>query len=592
MNTSKASITQPNEIPLSKISPSPFNHRTLFKPITEQSLQELVETIKIHKVLQPILLRPVKQGYEIVVGERRFRASVLAQMETIPANIRELTDEQVQEIQLIENLQREDPHPIAEARGIATLLSLPNNKLNLKEIANRLGKSLPYVYQRIKLNDLIENLQTMTFADKLTIGQALKLARLSPEQQSEFYNNECQDWDSDEDWDLNNFEYTLRRYSLKLSNANFDINDKKLDKHVGACSTCQFNTAFNASLFPAEDAEARCTKPQCFSNKMELSARLTIASALKDNPQLPIAIYDKAIGEGIIAQSPKIFAGRTLLFEQVDFNHYENLPELPKKEDYEYSDTEEENEKEFTEAMDEYYRELAEFETKIADGTLRKVIFLDGDNAGSIALVSKREFNNRPQYNEKPQFKASDFQQAVKEKVLTSEIIESEKARLLQKEERSKELDTEKLHLSIYEATQNDERSSTFGFPFGANDKAIINFILFDSLSWSGRETYCKLAFDKKCNDVEDSEIMNFVFNATEIQLSLLIRMVMLGKSDAKFPKSRTGIMFRKLAEGTPTIDIDTLIQKQAEEVGIRNERLAEKLNVLETQLAKVPVLS
>ena len=107
MNTSKASITQPNEIPLSKISPSPFNHRTLFKPITEQSLQELVETIKIHKVLQPILLRPVKQGYEIVVGERRFRASVLAQMETIPANIRELTDEQVQ---IIKDKMKEEGH--------------------------------------------------------------------------------------------------------------------------------------------------------------------------------------------------------------------------------------------------------------------------------------------------------------------------------------------------------------------------------------------------------------------------------------------------------------------------------------------------
>ena len=68
--------------------------------------------------------------------------------------------------------------------------------------------------------------------------------------------------------------------------------------------------------------------------------------------------------------------------------------------------------------------------------------------------------------------------------------------------------------------------------------------------------------------------------------------MVMLGKSDAKFPKSRTGIMFRKLAEGTLTIDIDTLIQKQAEEVCVRNERLSEKLAVLETQLAKVSVLS
>ena len=136
----KPSETPTNQIDLSLIQPSPFNYRWgKNQVITDESLQELKESIIAHEVIQAVLVRPVENRFELVVGERRYRASLLAGKTTIPATIRTLTDEQVQEIQLIENLQREDPNPLAEAKAIARLFSLKDKKNTVANIAATLG---------------------------------------------------------------------------------------------------------------------------------------------------------------------------------------------------------------------------------------------------------------------------------------------------------------------------------------------------------------------------------------------------------------------------------------------------------------------
>lgn len=170
------------EIRLAEIAPSPTNPRKTFDP---EKLQELARSIAEKGLIQPILVRPHQNGggvkYEIVAGERRFRACGLANIETIACTVRELDDVQVLELQTIENLQRDDLHPLEEAEGYAALMK--QGGYDVAGIAARIGKSGKYVYDRIKLLELIPLAQKIFLAGEITAGHAILLARLSPADQ-------------------------------------------------------------------------------------------------------------------------------------------------------------------------------------------------------------------------------------------------------------------------------------------------------------------------------------------------------------------------------------------------------------------------
>ena len=151
-------------------------------------MAELAESIKKHGILQPILVRTIVSkvgspniiGYEIVCGERRFRAAKDAGLKEIPVAIKKLTDTEVVEIQVVENLQRSDLHALEEADGYRQLMKV---KYDAARIAERVGRSVKYVYDRIKLLNLIEPLQKEFREDKITAGHAILLARLTPDEQ-------------------------------------------------------------------------------------------------------------------------------------------------------------------------------------------------------------------------------------------------------------------------------------------------------------------------------------------------------------------------------------------------------------------------
>ena len=172
------------DIPLSRIQESKTNPRRQFD---ETKLAELAANIRQHGVLQPVLVRPLPGGesdtYELVAGARRFRASKLAKRESIPASIRELTDTQCLELQLIENLQRADVHELDEARGYATLMQLQPDTYNVETLAEKIGRSEKYVYARLRLMQLIEEAQEAFYIGRLTVAHAFEIARLQPNDQ-------------------------------------------------------------------------------------------------------------------------------------------------------------------------------------------------------------------------------------------------------------------------------------------------------------------------------------------------------------------------------------------------------------------------
>lgn len=162
------------ELELSQIRPNPYQPRKIFD---EDALKELAASISKNGVFQPIIVRKSSvQGYDIIAGERRYRASQLANKEVIPAIVRELDEEAMMEIAVLENLQREDLTPLEEAQAYSQLME--NLHLTQAQVSERLGKSRPYVANCVRLLGLPAQVKQMIQEKALSMGQARTLLSL------------------------------------------------------------------------------------------------------------------------------------------------------------------------------------------------------------------------------------------------------------------------------------------------------------------------------------------------------------------------------------------------------------------------------
>lgn len=161
----------PVTLRLTEIEPNREQPRKTFD---QKALNELADSISRNGVLQPLLVRPMPDGsYQLVAGERRWRASRIAGLSEVPVVIKELSDEQAMEIALIENLQREDLNPIEEAEGLQLLIDRYN--LTQEEAANRVGRSRPAIANSLRLLNLPEEIRDLTRDGKLSAGHARAL---------------------------------------------------------------------------------------------------------------------------------------------------------------------------------------------------------------------------------------------------------------------------------------------------------------------------------------------------------------------------------------------------------------------------------
>ena len=159
------------ELRLSEIEPNRTQPRKEFE---ESALQDLADSIAKHGVLQPILVRPLPAGrYQIVAGERRWRASRLAGLDKVPVVVRDMPDSEAMEIALIENLQREDLNPMEEAEGYRVLME--QFSMTQDEVASRLGKSRPFIANAVRLLGLPAPIQEEVRAGNLSAGHARTL---------------------------------------------------------------------------------------------------------------------------------------------------------------------------------------------------------------------------------------------------------------------------------------------------------------------------------------------------------------------------------------------------------------------------------
>ena len=271
---------------VSTLIESPTNPRKRFD---ETSLQELAASIRNQGLLEPLLVREQEQEknrYEVIVGARRLRAAKLAGIGQVPVRIVSLTDAQTIEAQVVENLQREDIHPLEEAMGFRSLLELKDPKYTMASLAARAGKSEAYVLGRIKLTELIPSVAEAFLKDKIAVGHALLIAKLPASQQQEAlgacFRNQ---WTSEGNTPVlvpmrELGAWIESNILLQLASAPFDKQDETLLPKCGSCANCPKRTGFNKLLF-ADVRKDSCTDPQCFQTKIDAHIKKTVESKPK-----------------------------------------------------------------------------------------------------------------------------------------------------------------------------------------------------------------------------------------------------------------------------------------------------------------------
>lgn len=170
------------QIELGRLVPSKFNPRKAFDP---ERMKELASSIASKGIVEPLVVRPVAGNghFEIVAGERRFRAASLLSLARVPCVIRDYSDADVLELTLVENIQRDDLRPLERARGFRALIDSNPDKHSAMSIASRLGMSVDWVWGQLKLLDLIPAVQTLLEEDRIAVGHAVVIARLKPTDQ-------------------------------------------------------------------------------------------------------------------------------------------------------------------------------------------------------------------------------------------------------------------------------------------------------------------------------------------------------------------------------------------------------------------------
>ncbi|GGE48267.1 stage 0 sporulation protein J [Pullulanibacillus camelliae] len=161
------------EVKVKDLRPNPYQPRKYFD---EEAIQELKQSIEEHGIIQPLIVRKSIKGFDIVAGERRYRAAVEAKLKTVPAIIKTFTDKEMMEIALIENLQREDLNPLEEANAYKKLMK--ELELTQEELARKLGKSRPHVANHLRLLQLDKAVQALIAEGKLSMGHGRALLGL------------------------------------------------------------------------------------------------------------------------------------------------------------------------------------------------------------------------------------------------------------------------------------------------------------------------------------------------------------------------------------------------------------------------------
>lgn len=534
-------------VALADIQPSNYNPR---KNFDEKSLAELADSIRQQGVLQAIGVRPIAENrFEIVFGERRYRASQIAGLEEIPAVILDISDETAEEMAVTENLQRKDVTPIEEANAYQKLIE--SGRHDVQSLAVQFGKNESYIRTRLKFVSLIPEIAQLLEQDELTISVATEICRYREDIQHDIYEKHLKEGVLYNSWRGMKASEVAKNIERSYTT---DLKRYFFDKTV--CLSCPHNTN-NMMLFCEEGSCGNCANRKCLE---EMNASYLAEKAVQLMEQRPFALLcrdfygcNEKVVEQLVASG---FEVEKLSVRPAD---YPEEPEAPDMEDYE-------NDEEYAEAYKEYEKELSEYKEECEDVNRRS-------EAGEITLyvtIGHNDISLCYVENAEVQAVAGEAKDAV-----VSPIEKLEK-----QDKRNKEIAQEKTVEDTKKQILEVDMTET---KFGADEDRMIYFFMlpflrrehFEAMGIETKETYYYL---------KDEDKMNIIANLTAKQKAIIRRDFLISNFKNASGSNATASLLLDFAKKHMPDQLADIQNGHNEVYEKRHLRIEEKIAVLSVQ--------
>lgn len=572
VNGKKVQALKIENLPIAKVNPDPMQPRKTFD---EKLLEQLSESIEKHGVLQPITVRKSKKDYIIVMGERRYRASKLAGKKTIPCIVRTYKDDDVLEIQIIENLQRQDVEPTEEAEAIAFL----SEKYAPTEIAKRLGRTDNFIRQRLKLAGLIEGFKHFVRNGEMTISLGVGVALFEPEEQQMMLETMV------EDFNAHQINRMIKDQTYDLEKASFDVKDKELVPKAGSCVECPFNAANQGNLF-GEDKMV-CTKSACFETKKTKSFLNLIEKSKKENilliPEIRQYWADDESNQLIISQLEKNGL-KVYLLDDVEIIENPIEPTIDdittEYQHYELSD--DELKRKLREAVQDYEEELEIYFSAQENGFVNGIVF------------HPETYQNKEVYVkviEKPKNESNDYSAPLTDRKMADCTPEEQIVKINKREIRKKQIDNNKQFEEVVQMIRETKYINTKK-TLSVDEMVAFSISLFENnVDYMSQQKHFSglLGDTSKMTKVEIVENFKKKFKKEifhKLIRYMLTKQVHFGESN--HVNNLTNISFYNAVQGFYKSKIAGIEKEYAEKRSKREERLKERIAVLEKKIQEL----
>lgn len=561
-----------------------FSSRNYREAVTDADVADLAAEMKsIGFMIGPVTVRPSENGrFELAVGERRLRAARIAGIRLIPSIVRELSDEEVDEIQWAENHQRKDPHPMLEARRMAAMLDA--RRRTVEELAARAGKPVDYVYTRIRLTKLMPAFQEMYLHEILTTKHALLIAGLSVESQQALYEEHGKNWEVQKRVTYYDLDGLISNYKCRLSDAPFDPTLSDLLPDMGACGGCIYNTAnkLNQLLFPDQNTKGTCTNMQCFERKCKSALMLRVSKAVAEKEVVGIIVEEaeqatvKADLEKVpgAAELPSYEAGKVTRMEEPTIVK----PYLSKKATPQ--------EKKVAKAVvDGQKKEIELFRQRVKEGKILRGLQVRNGIAKPIFFVPELPPKARPVLDPDRMTKQQVLD-AIKGKVATPDMINKERSRAKEREKEFQRRDEEIVADEMYQQLKSrmETAMKAKSFTPAPVDLCAMLFMVLNTLPYSGIDEVVKFLWGTNMDRLKGEPVLDKLKGLTDKQRCFLIRFAFLKYDPARQPRNWAHPILRGIAQ-VMGVDLKAIEKKQAAVAANRQQKAQQTDSMFKTVL-------
>ena len=534
-------------VALADIQPSNYNPR---KTCDEASLAELAESIRQQGVLQPIGVRPIDENrFEVVFGERRYRASLMAGLETVPAVIYEVSDEVAEEMAVTENLQRKDVTPIEEANAYQKLIE--SGRHDVHSLAVQFGKSEDYIRTRLKFTTLIPEIAALLETDEITISVASEICRYGEDIQSEVYDRHLKEGVIYGSWRGMKAVDVAKRIE---SDYTTDLDRYSFDKTL--CKSCPHNTN-NMMLF-CEGSCGKCANRKCLE---DMNMAYLVERAVQMSGEHPTAMLARsAYNSNDMAVKRLVELGyevETLPY----YTDYPEMPEEPEADDYETTEEYEEARKDYEQEQEDYKAECEDILRGSTEGDISLYVII-GRNAISLGYVETSAMN----------MAGNDASSAGEKQLSPLEKLEKQ-------DKRNKEIAIEK---TVADTKKRILEVDTAETKFGADEDKMIYFFLLSSLR---KEHYATVGIDSEnVYYLSDKDKFNIVENLNGKAKTVIRRDFLVEKFQDAFGGNAAATLLLRFAEKHMPETLAEIRKGYDEVYEKRHQRIEEKKAVLMVQ--------